>query len=165
MKRWFLLCSLICLLLSLLSPLPACGRRPAPIETLEAFAAAYPLPAGRLYDSEAEAGSPRYLSPTLAAAFLSRSPSDDDREDVRRFALFLGSSSSSISEMGVFECPDREAATEVFGCLRTRIDLCRRGAGAAAVPDDPHLCIYGRTVIYTLLPDNAKAARVLSRLL
>lgn len=161
MKRWILLC----LLVSLLAALPACGRAPSPIETLEAFAAAYPLPAGRLYDSEAEEGDPRYLSPTLFAAFLSRSPSDDDREDVRRFALFLGSSSSVISEMGIFECPDREAAEEVFGCLRTRIDLCRRGAGGASVPDDPHLCIYGRTVVYTLLPDNAKAARVLSRLL
>ncbi len=162
MKKW--ICVLLCL--TLLCPaLLSCRAKRSPMEILDAFAAAYPLPAGRFYDSEADEGSERYLPPVLFDAFFTRSPGDDDREDVRRFALFLGTSSSCIAEMGIFECPDRDAAGEVIGCLRARIDLCRathETDTSAAL--NPTIVLYGRTVVYTVLPDNEKAARVLSRL-
>lgn len=162
MKKW--IC--ILLLFVLLCPcLLSCRAKRSPIETLEAFAAAYPLPAGRFYDSEADEGSDRYLPPVLFDAFFTRSPGDDDREDVQRFALFLGTSSSAVCEMGIFECPDRDAAGEIIGCLKARIALCRseRNADISAT-EDPTLTLYGKTVVYTLLPDNGKAARILSRL-
>ena len=162
MKKWICFCLLLALLCTALS---GCRAKRTPMEMLEAFAAAYPLPAGRFYDSEAGEGSDRYLPPLLFDAFFTRSPGDDDREDVRRFALFLGTSSSFIAEMGIFECPDRDAAGEILGCLKTRIELCRseRRTDTSAAAN-PTLAIYGKTVVYTLLPDNEKAARVLSRL-
>lgn len=162
MKKWISI--LLCLVL-LCPALLSCRARQSPIETLEAFAAAYPLPAGRFYDSEADEGSDRYLPPVLFDAFFSRAPGDDDREDVQRFALFLGTSSSCVAEMGIFECPDRDAAGEVIGCLRARIELCRNARGTdTSAALDPTIVLYGKTVAYTVLPDNQKAARVLSRL-
>lgn len=162
MRKWICLCLLLALFCT---PLTACRAKRSPMEMLEAFAAAYPLPAGRFYDSEADERSDRYLPPILFDAFFARAPGDDDREDVRRFALFLGTSSSFVAEMGIFECPDRDAAGEILGCLKTRIALCRREQETnTSAATDPTLTIYGKTVVYTILPDNEKAARVLSRL-
>ena len=162
MKKWISV--LLCIVL-LCPVLLSCRTKRSPIETLEAFAAAYPLPAGRFYDSEADEGRERYLPPVLFDAFFTRAPGDDDREDIQRFALFLGTSSSRVAEMGIFECPDRDAAAEIIGCLRARIDLCRAaGKTDTSAAADPTIALYGRTVVYTVLPDNEKAARVLSRL-
>ena len=103
---------MLCIVL-LCPALLSCRTKRSPIETLEAFAAAYPLPA----------------------------------------------------ELGIFECPDRDAAAEIIGCLRARIDLCRAaGKTDTSAAADPTIALYGRTVVYTVLPDNEKAARVLSRL-
>lgn len=157
---------LLCLLLIALTLLLAgCQERASPAEYLSAFSSAYPMPPGRYYDSEAGEESDAYLPPAVFDALFVRSPGDDDREDLGRFALFLGTSLDEVYEMGIFECPDRDCAREVMGCLETRLALLRREERAdAGAAKDANLLLFGRTVVYTVLPDNAKAARILERL-
>ena len=145
--------------------LTACGKKKSPREYLAAFAAAYPMPAGRFYNSEVGEEHAEYLPATLFDALFRRSEGDDDREDIRRAALFVGTSLTEIYEMGIFECPDKDCALEIIGCLETRLALLRSETCAdASAARDAAILLFGRTVVYVVLPDNAKAVRTLERL-
>ncbi len=144
----------------------SCGQDTAPQELLSDFASLHPLPAGHIYYSEAPTEDDAYLSPLLFNALYAGTDGDDDQEDVRRYAIFLGTSLTEINEMGIFECLDRDAAMEVAGMLRGRI----KTLSDIKTADSSHtknavVAIFGATVVYTVLPDNPAAERTLSRLL
>ncbi len=158
--------ALVVVLAMCLGCLVGCGRTKSPWDAMREFAHLYPLPAGRMYDSTADISRAEYLPPELYAALYARPDQSDDREDVLRFALFLGTSPDYIYEMGVFECPDRDAAYEIVGIVRTRLAMLSslEGADSSAV-GDAAVMLFGSTVVYTVLPDNPKAARTWKRVL
>ena len=144
-----------------------CGEQVSPYEHLETFATLYPMPAGRYYDSTAEEHQNTYLDPAVFTLLYGRDTTGDDREDIRRFALFLGTSSTHVYEMGIFECYDRDGANEVLGLIETRLSLIassHTGADLTALAD-ARLALFGKTVVYVVLPDNPKAIRVLERMM
>lgn len=162
----------ICLLLSVIllflctQTLSSCGRRVSAYETLLSFSHAYPMPAGLYYDSRAGEEQETYLSPDLFSLLFARADGGDDREDILEMALFLGSSPSCVAEMGIFYCPDRDAAYEVAGLVRGRLAMLE-GTPLCDLSylEGATVTLFGSTVVYTVLSDNEKALRTLSRLL
>ena len=143
----------------------ACGEGKSPYEYLEDFSHLYPLPAGRMYDSEAGEGEETYLDPAIFTLLYGRDGWGDDREDIDRFSLFLGTSSTHIYEMGIFECYDRDGANEILGLVNTRLSLLIKSnvdADMSAVMG-AQVAMFGKCVVYVVLPDNEKAMRVIER--
>ncbi len=164
MKR--LLCFILCLIVSCGLCLTGCVSRPSPQDALTLFSAKHPLPDGRMYFSGSEPYSDTYLSPARFDLLYARPDGGTDREDIQGFALFFGSSPRVIYEMGIFSCLDRDAAFEVAGMLRGRVDIIRRMTEAdTSYAEDAVIELYGSTVIYLILPDNPAAARTLARIL
>ncbi len=150
----------------LLSALGACGTQPSPQDAMHLFAARYPLPAGRIYISDAAEFEEGYLAPARFDLLYARSDGGSDLEDIQSYALFFGTSSRLVSEMGIFLCPDRDAALEVAGMLRgriTRILMMKEADFSCAA--DARIELYGSVVVYTVLPDNSAAVRTLARIL
>ena len=163
-RRGAFLCIILLLLFS--PHMSACKQTATPREILTLFCERYPLPAGQVYHSDAEAGEAGYFDPDLFAVLFGREDGGDDREDVVSFSLFLGSALTVACETGVFLCPDSESAAEVVGMLKNRIAL----VGASTVTDtsfcqDAFVSRYGKWVVYGILPDNPKAVRTFDRLL
>ncbi len=143
-----------------------CGGRLSPNDAITAFCARYPLPAGRIYHSDAEAYDDTYLSSARFDLLYAREDGGSDREDIQSFALFFGTSLTKVSEMGIFLCPDRDAAYEVAGMLHRRIDTVRRMSAAdTSYAEDARVELYSNYVVYTVLPDNSAALRTLARIL
>ena len=158
MPRRILLCFLVISLLCL----PSCGDTLSPYERLVAFSEVYPLPAGRLYDSQAVEGEDAYLDPLLFLSLYGEAV--DDREDIASYALFLGTSLSHPWEAGVFLSPDREAAEEVVGMLHFRIQMVGSlSYGEGLTVHNTFIRQYGEWVVYGILPDGEKAARTFDR--
>ena len=158
-----ILCSLV--ILALVCSLGACRARASAYEVLCAFSHRYPLPDGSFYDSLAHEEADTYLSPDLFSLLFSRPDGGDDREDILEMALFLGSSSLCVSEMGIFFCADRDAAYEVASLVRGRLNmLLDMPLADTSAAEDATVTLFGRVVVYTVLPDNEKALRTLKRL-
>ncbi len=158
-------CLLLLLLFGVTMGCVGCGEKKTPYEYLEEFSHLYPLPAGRIYDSLAEEGAETYLDPAIFALLYARDGWGDDREDIYRFSIFLGTSSTHIYEMGIFECYDGDGADEVLGLVNTRLSLLLKSGVEADMTavTDAKVAMFGKTVVYVVLPDNEKAIRVLER--
>lgn len=158
MPRRILLCFLVISLLCL----PSCGDIPSPYDRLLAFSEVYPLPPGRLYDSQAQEGEDTYLDPMLFLSLYGEAV--DDREDIVSYALFLGTSLSHPWEVGVFLSPDREAAGEIVGMLHFRIQMVvSLSYGEGLTDNNTFIRQYGEWVVYGILPDAEKACRTFDR--
>ncbi len=162
MRRWIALIVCVGCAVSLVG----CGGVQTPQEVMKEFASLYPMPPGRVYVSNAREGEAGYLPREVYTLLYGRESGGDDKEDVEEYAIFLGSSLTCVYEMGIFLCPDKDSAYEMLGTLEGRLATLR----ATPLTDtsatrDAFLGIYGRVVVYTVLPDNQKAAHVLGRLL
>ncbi len=157
------------LIIAILCCLPfisGCNKQISPRTAMDIFATRYPLPAGRFYHSEADIYDETYLSDDAFCLLFARQDGDTDREDIQSFALFFGTSLTQVNEAGVFLCPDRDAAFEVVGMLRGRLDVIRRMNKAdISHTEDAVITLYGKTVVYLVLPDNPAAARTMSHIL
>lgn len=143
--------------------LVSCGENVTPYEKLLSFGEKYPLPAGRMYDSTASTDEQTHLSPALLFALFGKE--NDQSEDILSFALFLGTSLSSPYEMGVVLSPDPEAAKEVCVLFSHRLSLLAASPRVdQTAQETAFVRQYGRWAVYVILPDNAKAERILDSL-
>ncbi len=165
MKKIYTILSAL-LTISVTLSLFGCAENISPGDALSAFSERYPLPAGDIYHSEAQEYERGYLSPDAFNLLYARPDGDSDEEDIQGFALFLGTSLTEVNEMGIFRCPDRDAAYEVSGMLRGRLSMIRQTPAVNTdSASDAAIGIVGTTVYYLVLPDNPAAERTLLRIL
>ena len=155
MRRALLLC-----LLLLLSLTGCRGADASPRELFERFSAAYPLEAGVLYDSEAGKSDPTYLDPLRLSALLRRPDGSYDAEDIASAFLYLGAAGDAHRELLILRCHGRDEAREVAALCAARAELLKKSVAAEARV----LCVR-RTVLLFVLSDNARAERLLLRML
>ncbi len=154
------------LLLFLLPMLVSCGqgRGLSPSAIFARFSSAYPLPAGKLYDSAASVGDAAYLPPRLFET-LYLQEAEDAREDIDALVLYLAATREVWCELGIFLCADRSSAKEVAALVARRIREVERMQREYLLSGEAVLFIRGRYVILLALPDNEKGRRIIEKML
>ena len=155
----------VCLLCSFL--LASCGKSESADAFFESFSESYALPWGMVYRKTEMASESDFLSPELFDTLYATAPDTDYYTEFTEGLVWLGASLERVCEMGVFVCADRESAEEIAFMCRARIELLSSLEEQTDVTAtaDARVSIYGKTVFYCALPDNAEAQHLARRLL
>lgn len=166
-RRSVCLLCLFALLFSLGGVLSSCGRVRPPDAVWADFAARYPLPPGKVYDSTAAEGEETYLSPEIFSQFNARPDGTDDREDVEQCIIWKGSAGDRVTEAAVFLCRDRERAERISLLCMRRLAMIRGLCSYTdtSCADTAVIRLHGRYVIFLVLPENDRAWNTMNRLL
>lgn len=149
MRRWIGILLIAVLLLAL----PSCGEEKGARATLDGILPELgPLPAGRLYDSEAAEWEDTYLDRALVTALFARADGTSEWEGrVEAGALYLASHAEPYLEVAVLLC---------YGSADCRavIEMCLRRAALVtarlSLPDEAVTVVSrGRTVVLLLAED------------
>ena len=151
---------LLALFLLLLSLSSCTGDAPTARSLFDRFSSLYPLEAGVTYDSEAPKGDAAYLDRLLFAALYRRADGSYDGEDIESLVLYLGASGKEHRELAIFRCHGRDSAREVALLCAARAEFLLKTLGVKA-----RVLRSGEIVVLIALSDNAKAQRLLLKLL
>ena len=155
----------VCLLCSFL--LTSCGKTDSAEDFFDSFSTGYALPYGLSYRKTEKASESDFLSVTLFDTLYATAPETDYYTEFNEAIVWLGTSGERACEMGVFVCPDRESAEEIAFMCRARIALLSSLKEQTDVlyTESARAAIYGKTVFYSVLPDNEAAHRLARRIL
>ena len=158
---------LLCLLCAACLPLSACGREKTPSDIWAAFSLRYALPPGHTYDSTAPQTSEAYLSREMFAELYARADGTDDWEDFEQCVIWQGTAGTRVTEAAVFLCRDRERAERIALLCMRRLEMIRalKSYTDTTCADTAVIRLYGRHVVFLVLPDNGKAAAVMDRMM
>lgn len=159
--------ALISLLCAACLPLSACGREKAPSDIWADFSLRYALPPGHTYDSTAPQTSEAYLSREMFAELYARADGSDDWEDFEQCVIWQGTAGTRVTEAAVFLCRDRERAERIALLCMRRLEMIRalKSYTDTSCADTAVIRLYGRHVVFFVLPDNGKAAAVMDRIM
>ena len=154
--------STLLLLCAMLFPLSACGDElPSANSVMTQFCARYPhLPAGRTYRLSAQEYEEEVLRPTFAAALYG-----NDLSFLADAAVYFCAATDVPGEMGIFICRTGDDAERMATLCLARLYHLRKAAPAAESLMGSKVLRFGHTVVYTALPDNAAAERILRSIL
>ena len=166
-KRIWAALMLLCLLCAACLPLSACGREKTPSDIWAAFSLRYALPPGHTYDSTAPQTSEAYLSREMFAELYARADGTDDWEDFEQCVIWQGTAGTRVTEAAVFLCRDRERAERIALLCMRRLEMIRalKSYTDTTCADTAVIRLYGRHVVFLVLPDNGKAAAVMDRMM
>ena len=153
--------AIIFLLLPLLVSLTSCREVGSADTVLRNFCASYGLSSGTMYSSEEKMTSPSYLDEKKFSTLYG----GGERPLYHSVAVMLYADMDGICECGVFVC--RGGAGKLDDVIATEEMLASRLYQIRKIfPEAEGVILrYGRIVVYTVLPDNARAERLFSRIL
>ena len=141
--------------------LTSCHKEESADLILRNFCGSYGLVAGRVYSTEEREGTEGYLEPQLLTTLYGT----DTRPFFQSAAVMLYADMDTLLECGVFVC--RGGAGRLYDILETEKLLSYRIRQIRLIFPEAQgqILRYGNSVVYTVLPDNARAERLFSRLL
>ena len=116
------------------------------------------LPHGLLFDSEAQKWEEGYITAETTER-LYRFDGVSELHHAERYAVFVSDRFGKVSEIGIFDAPDRASANELLSMCRRRMELLSRYAENA---DTGRLSVYGNTVVYIVGLDEKSTNALLS---
>ena len=162
MKKCIFRLTSFLLLLALAPALSSCERAlPSAKAVMTTFCESTPaLPAGYAYYLLSEEYEENCLHADLTEAMFGSTLSF-----LADGALYLGASTASPTEMGIFVCRTGDDAERMASLCLARLSRLRRTFPAAETLSGSEVRRFGNTVVYTALPGNSAAMRLLGRLL
>ena len=150
------------LLYAMLFPLAACGGElPSADGAMAEFRERYPnLPAGRAYRLSAQEYEEEALRPAFATALFG-----SDLSFLADAAIYFCATADTPGEMGIFVCRTGDDAERMATLCLARLYHLRKSSPAAESLMGSKVLRFGHTVVYTALPDNAAAERILRSIL
>lgn len=151
----------------------SCGKEKTPKALFDDFSEKYgSLPSGVLYTGDAEEWEDGYMDFEDAESLYIRSDGTSEMNHVKEYAIYLGSSGKELCEAGIFLCGSHSEAKQVSKMCLRRLDMLskiRASSGNEAISlknlEGAFVRIYGKYVVYFVMPDSESAMRCIDRVM